>query len=97
MSSIEHLFQVLNDPRSTSEKCRTDLGSWLKQQASIVNLESAVDFGYTVAGFMATDWCRSLGENDPIDNILTIASELEIRPSNTDDLFQELVLAIEHL
>ncbi len=46
---------------------------------------------------MATRYGRSLTPDNPINEIVTIAGELEINPKNADDLRRELISKIEKL
>ncbi len=59
--------------------------------------EQAPNIAYSIAGLMAADFARKLPPDDPIDEILTIAGELEINPDNADRLRMELVQKIKML
>ena len=61
------------------------------------DLATALQASYQIAGLMATDYARTLKDADPIDKILTIAGELEVNPSNAEDLRQELIQKINLL
>lgn len=61
------------------------------------NPESATEIAYAIAGLMATDYAKSLTENDPIDAVLTIAGELETHPLDAAMLCDELLAAIDRL
>lgn len=53
---------------------------------------------YSIAGLMATDYARTLPEDDPISTILAIAGELEVNdPADKDELKNELITAIDSI
>lgn len=52
---------------------------------------------YKLAGLMATDYIRSLPENDPVVPLLDIAGELEVKPKESQQLMVELHNGIEAL
>lgn len=89
------LFANLNDP-STFKVAREQLIVTLKGLGDELeqSIEDSASIAYKIAGFMATKYARSLEEGSPIDEILTIAGELEVNPDNVDELRQELIAKI---
>jgi len=61
------------------------------------NPKKDAEIAYYIAGLLATDYARTLKPGDPIDEILTIAGELEINPDNAIELRSELVQKINSL
>lgn len=59
--------------------------------------DSAAIIAYSIAGLMATDYVKSLPSDDPLNEILVIAGELEIDPENKEALKNELIRAIDQL
>ncbi|MGO3702278.1 MAG: hypothetical protein ACTJG2_03800 [Candidatus Saccharimonadales bacterium] len=56
------------------------------------------EIAHSITGLMATDYTKTLPENDPINTVLTIAGELEIDdPKDRDILKDELIDAIDQL
>ena len=49
---------------------------------------------YQLAGLMATDYAASLSDTDPVIDILSLAGELEIAPSDSDDLRNDILRKI---
>lgn len=81
------------------EQSRAEITSYLKALLPALSgdLERSTSAAYAIAGLMATEYARNLKNDDPIDEILTIAGELEIGPPNAQELRQELVSKIEAL
>lgn len=52
---------------------------------------------YEIAGMLSTQFARSLPKGDSLLEIMIIAGELEINPTNTKQLTQELIAKIELL
>lgn len=59
--------------------------------------EQRVSAAYKIAGLMATDFAQSLDPSDPINEIFTIAGELEINPPEATELHRELIDKINSL
>lgn len=83
----------------SNEQSRAEITSYLKALLPTLlgGLEQSISAAYSIAGLMATEYARNLKNDDPIDEILTIAGELEIGPPNAQELRQELVSKIEAL
>lgn len=102
MNKYEQLFDKLNNPvliKDETQKLRLLLISVLKDFAYALerNPGSGTEIAYKIAGIMATEFARCLNENDTIDEILTIAGELEVNPQNADELREELIKKIDML
>lgn len=93
------LFSKLNTPSTPSLENRRDLVKFLKDSVVTLRLhpESTARVAYSIAGLFATDFARNLPEGDPIDEILTIAGELEIDPEDAEHLRNELIEKIDTL
>ncbi|HMI08990.1 MAG TPA: hypothetical protein VK497_01155 [Candidatus Saccharimonadales bacterium] len=78
---------------------RSELTLYLKSLLSILadNPELTPQIAYTIAGMMATDYARSLQDDDPLAEIMTIAGELETSPNNASELTHELAQKIRVL
>lgn len=83
----------------TDEQFRSQVIDFLEKQLPTLSgdIELAVTAAYDIAGLMATKHARALSADDPIDEILTIAGELEINPENAEELRKELVDKIKAL
>lgn len=94
--NFEHLFDSLNSKDDTN---RANVVSFLRYDAKRLQSqpELVYQIAYEIAGLMATEFARQLSTNDPIDEILIIAGELEVGPDNADDLRDELIQKIETL
>ena len=81
------------------EQTRTQFILFLKNKLAPLNgdINDATGTAYEIAGLMSTDFAQSLNSSDPIDKILTIAGELEIHPSNAEELRAELIEKIQAL
>ena len=95
----EELFSHLNTPPLFTSENRRVLVAFLKDQASIITAhpELTTRIAYGIAGILATDFARNLPEDDPVDEILTIAGELEVAPEDTKSLRSELIEKINML
>lgn len=97
MSEVEKLFDQNNTPSNTEGReivirFLKDIGISLSKWE-----ESPVECAYKIAGLMSTDFARQLTDDDPIDEILVIAGELETNPQNVAQLTQELIAKISLL
>ncbi len=93
-----HLYAKLNEvpPLPNIRDILIDhLQSYLPQITEEPERSSKV--AYSITGLMATSYVQSLLPSDPIDEILTIAGELEINPDNAENLRQELIQKILQL
>lgn len=81
------------------EESRIKVTTFLKEQLVPLSgdLDQAVGAAYGIAGLMATDYARNLKTGDRIDEILSIAGELEIYPDNAEELRGELIAKITAL
>jgi hypothetical protein len=94
--NYNHLLDSLD---TSDDKNRITLISFLKEEVKKLQDQPdlAIEIAYSIAGLMATDFARKLPEDDPIDEILTIAGELEIKPDNYEALRNELVNKVNAL
>lgn len=92
----ESLFDSLNNEAHNS---RVELLRYLTQAASDLrtSTDTTQQTAYNIAGLMATDFARSLPDDDPIEEIFTIAGELELMPQNHEQLRDELITKIAAL
>lgn len=81
------------------EQSRAEIISFLQEQLPALSsdLERSIEAAYSIAGLMATNYSRNLKDDDPIDEILIIAGELEVNPKNAEELRKELMVKIEAL
>lgn len=84
---------------SDARKARGELIAYLKAETQhmIPSSEDTYASAYILAGLMATDYVRTLSDEDPIIDILTIAGELEISPPNSEELAADLVQKVQSL
>lgn len=97
---MNELFSELNEFKQTdADTLRIKFTLYLKNQLERLNSDvaEAVEVAYNIAGLAATDFARLLDSADPIDEILTIAGELEVNPKNAEVLRNELVEKIRQL
>lgn len=94
---MNELFNKFGE--SDAAQVRAQFTLLLKDKLAILKgeISEAVKGGYEIAGLMSTDFAQSLGSSDPIDEILTIAGELEIHPDNAEELRLELIEKIQAL
>ena len=96
--NIENLHNSLDD-ESTPEVHRQELVAFLKDCSN--NLPEGNDerrqIAYAIAGFMSTEFARSLDPSDPLDQILTLAGELEVPDEDTESKWQEFRRLIHSL
>lgn len=93
---MENIFHKIdNNP----EQARDVIVSFLKGQLGALtgDMTSAIDAAYSIAGLAGTDFVRSLDPIDPIDEIFTIAGELEINPDDSENLRKEIIDKIRSL
>lgn len=91
------IFRELNQEEPS--KARVEFTLYLKSALPQLNgeISEAVKTAYEITGLMNTDFAQSLDTSDPINEILTIAGELEVNPDNADDLRKELIVKIREL
>jgi len=96
--NIENLYNKLNSKENSSEK-RHEIITFLKKIANNIPTAPAKrqDKAYEIAGLLSTDFARSLSAEDPIDNILTLAGELEVRDEQEAQKWEELLRLINSL
>jgi hypothetical protein len=98
MEPIPKIFSELQD-FSDANKARQDIITFMKEE--MCHFASLSDdtyrSAYTLAGLMATDYVRTLPEEDPIVDILSAAGELEITPPESEDLRKEILQKVESL
>jgi len=96
--NYDTFFKSLNSEVSTGRN-RRDTVNFLKQSAQtlIEKPISTPEIAYAITALLATDFIKSLDDNDPIHEVLTIAGELEINPDNADELRAELIDTILQL
>lgn len=84
---------------NSNKDSRANVVNFLRSKSTALqeSADAAVNTAYDIAGLMATDFARQLSQDDPIDEVLTIAGELEIRPINSEALRQELIQKIDAL
>lgn len=95
---MNDIFNQIN-LASTSEQSRQLLVAYLKESIPAIeeSSEKSVVCAYAITGIMATDYARTLATDDPIEEILSIAGELETNPTNTEELRRELASKIKAL
>jgi len=94
---MNEIFRELNQDRTEAARAKFIL--YLKDQLVRLNgdMADAIKGAYEIAGLMATDFAQSIDSSDPIDEILTIAGELEVNPDNGEELRKELIEKIKQL
>jgi hypothetical protein len=95
----KEIFSRLDTTLPPTAKDRAMMSSFLKEQATAFRAhpDQTTRIAYAIAGMLATRFARNLPEDDPIDEILTIAGELEVNPDNASDLRKELLTKIDAL
>lgn len=98
MDNESEIFEHLTH-ESDIAKSRQMVVSYMKSLLPLFETLSSDTYNaaYELAGLMATDYARRLNSDDPIDEILTIAGELEINPPNSESLAREISEKIKHL
>lgn len=96
--SEQSIFRTIENAKS-SDTSRALLVDFLKSKLSALSESNDEVFqaAYEIAGLMATTYAQHLSDTDPIDEILTIAGELETKPENADELRKELSQKISNL
>jgi|GEM_PF-1510638 len=98
MEKYNKVFEMLNNAE-ISTQLENQLIHELKRLGDIVQAKPDMDLeiAYKIAGFMATDYVRFHNSNKRINEIFTIAGELEINPEDRDELRKELIEKINSL
>jgi hypothetical protein len=91
MNEINKLYS--NSHGLSSAKLRAIVINLLKQFEGVITRDSTqrTMYAYKIAGLMASDFYKTLLLDDPLQEIFTIAGELEINSQNADKLTQELI------
>ena len=78
--NIDQLHETLDNKHIDSDLKREKLVVFLNEYIVSVenNPEKRKSLAYDIASILATDYARFLNVDDTIDNILTLAGELEI-------------------
>ncbi|MBM3210133.1 hypothetical protein FJZ39_02230 [Candidatus Saccharibacteria bacterium] len=97
MNNYDKLFTSLNERRPSEYESL--LISVLQEFSTqlVKNPEKDTEIAYNIAGLMATDYARTLPQGSLLDEIFTIAGELEIDPEDRDALREELIQKIDLL
>ena len=93
------LFDLLNNEQFTPQRSRAEVVAYLKQSATELTQDpdSILSVAYDITGLLATNFAAQLPDNDPVDEILTIAGEIESNPPNVSELCHELIEKIAKL
>jgi hypothetical protein len=91
MNKINKLYS--NNHGLSSAELRVIVINFFKQFESVVTRDSSqrTMYTYEIAGLMESDFYKTLLPDDPLQEIFTIAGELEINPEDADELTQELI------
>ena len=94
--NYDKLFTKLNS--ETSSETYENILSFLRHshRELLQNPDQTPKIAYAITGLLATDYIRNLDEADPLNEIFTIAGELEAEPENIK-LKNELLVAIDQL
>lgn len=97
MNEIEKLFDQSHAPSDV--EAREIVTHFFKDiRLSLLNDGAdPVHYAYKIAGLMGTNFAHRLSKDDPINEILVIAGELETNPLNAGALTQELMTKIGDL
>ncbi len=81
------------------QESRQNVIAFLKAHIDALRSDSdkSSEIAYVIAGHMATKFAQGLEEDDALIIVMTIAGELEVNPSNSDELRHHLIQAIEKL
>ena len=83
--------------RISSEKddlnARSTIVDFLKEEVKHLDPDSF----YTIAGLLSTDFAQKLPNNDPLEEILTLAGELEVSSDQTAEKINLLTSLINKL
>lgn len=99
MENYDKQFQLL-DKATSLDTARQEFTTFLKTEAENLRVhpEDTIQIAYHIAGMLATNSARLIEQaNDPIDEILTIAGELEVNPPEASILRDELLAKIDAL
>lgn len=96
--NIEKLYNSLDD-NINPEINKNELITYLKSCAQLLLSDKTNRAGvaYEIAGLMSTKYARSLENDSELDEILTMAGELETEDASNDDRWMELVNKINDL
>lgn len=91
MSEIEKLFHDSDNPSDT--EARLIVIHFLKDTALALSKagKDPIAGAYDITGLTGSNFFQALPPGDPLEEIFTIAGELEINPQNADELTQELI------
>jgi len=96
---IEQTYEILDNKDGSSDK-REVLIIYLRNsiESLVGDPELRAKIAYDIAGLMSTSYALSLKDGDPIEEILTLAGELEANDSDvTEDKWKQLVTLINSL
>lgn len=92
-----NLYNRLNDSSKDARENRDLLVAHLKVLAERINPNTIDTVVYEIAGLLSTSYARSLSENDPLEDILTLAGELEVPSEDKDEKINTLKQLIAQL
>jgi hypothetical protein len=96
--NIEKIYNLLNNEFEPSAK-RVELISYLKR--CIEPLPSDDDerrsIAYNIAGLLSTNFAESIHNDDPINEVLILAGELETPDENNAQKWEELIKLVNKL
>lgn len=80
MKNIDQLHNTLNDKNIESNFKQRELVAFLKNQTKypVNGADECKLIAYTIAGLLSTEYAHTLNISDALDQILTLAGELEV-------------------
>ena len=95
---IKPIYTQLNSDHSNSEK-RSLLISYLKEQIESLSQQNdeRTKVAYEIAGLMSTRYIKSLNSDDILEQILSLAGELEIKESASEQKWHALQRMVAQL
>lgn len=84
----DKIFDFLNNEQIADTEKRSALIRYIQERAELYrnSMYRPEDIAYNLAGLMATEYFKKLNEDDPIEDVLTRAGDLELpQPHQTED------------
>lgn len=93
----KNLYNVID--QLSSDQARVKMVLYIENQIPALSgtIDQAINTAYSIAGLMATSYARNLEDDDPLNEILTVAGELEIGADDASELRDELLEKISAL
>lgn len=96
--NIDKIYESLDRGFDINSK-RAELMTYLKDSVNELpdNDDERREIAYNIAGLLSTDFARNLSENDILEEILTLAGELEIPNQHNNKKWLQLINLVNKL